>query len=152
MVPASGVAVFGPLQFQAGRACYACALGRSYFGRAAAPRALGPSIMPPAWTVPPSMGLLCPPGPVLDLPGAAGAGARQPGPGRGRVPWASCAHRGQLPPRLPWAVDHAARPAWAAAPGADQPTGPRDFAPAILPLGAAGIFPRNTRVADFPRS
>ena len=37
----------------AGRACLAfIALGRSYFGRGAAPRALGPSIMPPAWTVP----------------------------------------------------------------------------------------------------
>ena len=80
MVPASGAAVFGPLQFRAGRACYAAALGRSYFGRAAAPRALGPSIMPPAWTVPALPGLAMPSGAALDLPGAAGAGARQPGP------------------------------------------------------------------------
>ena len=57
----------------------------------------------PPGPCPPSLGLLCFPGAGLDLPGAAGAGARQPGPGRGRVPWASCARRGQLPPRLPWA-------------------------------------------------
>lgn len=78
--------------------------------------------------------------------------------GRGRVPWASCARRCQLPPRLTWAVDHAARPAWAAAPGADQPTGPRDFPPRIGPgfppvTRAWRISPaHNARPRRFPRN
>lgn len=70
--------------------------------------------------------------------------------GRGRVPWASCARRGQLPPRLPWTVAGAAS-AGAAAPGTDQPTGPRDFSPRFPPRFPAGIFPRNPRHRIFPR-
>lgn len=170
MVPASGVAFFGPLQFQAGRACYAAALGRSYFGRASAPRALGPSIMQPAWTVPALPGLAMPSGACArssrgrwswsasaGTAGPSAAARGQPAPdhltrGRGRVPWASCARRGQLPPRLPgpglraaWAV------AGAASAGASSRRGSAHRPPRFSPRFPARIFPRNPRHRIFPR-
>ena len=176
MVPASGVAVFGPLQFRAGRACYAAALGRSYFGRAAAPRALGPSIMPPAWTVPALPGLAMPSGACArssrgrwswsasaGTAGPSAAARGQPAPdhltrGRGRVPWASCARRGLLPPRLPWAgppgrLDRGRgrlRRCRRSRRGSAPRPGHAIF-PAIFGPDPARIFPRNMRVVDFPR-
>ena len=163
-VPASGVAVFGPLQFQAGRACYACALGRPYFGRAAAPRALGRgrgSCRPPG-PCPPSLGLLCPPG----------ACARS---SRGRWSWSasawaagpSAAARGQpapdhlerprpvagaAPPGLPPA---AARPALPRpAPGRGAPEGRRGAAsvrpPRFPPRIGAGFSPVTRAAGDSP--
>ena len=81
----------------------------------------------PRVQIPPSLGLLCPPGAGLDRRGAAGAGARQPGPGRGLVPWASSARRGRRSRRaspgpgrgrLPWA---GAASAGAAPPDQQQP-------------------------------
>lgn len=127
MVQASGVAVFGPLQFRAGRACYACALGRSCFGRAAAPHALGPSIMPrrvdrgrPPWAC------YALRGPALDLPGPLEL--ERVSLGR-------------------WTVSRCARPActgspdaWPGPPPLDdlRPPGP---APAAPPLGRASAPP-----------
>lgn len=116
---------FGPLQFQAGRACYACALGRSYFGRAAAPRALGPWIMPPAWTVPALPGLAMP----------SGACARS---SRGRWSWSASA----------WTArpDHLERRVRPAFPGSSCAFFPRRFSPRIGPG-----FPPVTRAAgDSP--
>ena len=87
------------------------------------------------WTVsrcrsPPPLGLLCPPGAGLDLPGAAGAGARQPGP-PARINWSA-------PPRVrSSAAPPPGRPCLAPRRGevprrggeGPPPSGPRDFPP-----------------------
>ena len=97
------------------------------------------------------------PGPVLfwtgrrsACPGAVDHAARLD---RARPPWASCARRGHLPPRLPWAgppglLDRGggAASAGAAAPGADQPTGPRDFPPGFR----QGFSPVTRAPGDSP--
>ena len=173
MVPASGVAVFGPLRFRAGRACYVCALGRSYFGRAAAPRALGPSIMPPAWTVPALPGLAMPSGACArssrvrwSWSASAWAGAGPCSLGDLRPPW-------PVPPgRITWSA--AARPACRLPPPAwpclaprlgevprrggegPPPSGPRDLPPCFRPgfspvTRATGFPPLITRGRAVPR-
>lgn len=133
IVPACRRSVFGPLQILDGpprRVPWA------YHARAGA----GPPC--PPGPCPPSLGLLCPPGPALDLPGAAGA-----------VPpaWASCAHRGQLPPRLPWAgpPGRLGRGRGRRSRRGSAQRLPVIF-PAILPPGTGPGFSPVTRAADFP--
>lgn len=100
---------FGPLQFQAGRACYACALGRSYFD--------GPPLRVPwAWAGDR-------PAPLCRIAG-----------GRGRVPWAG--GRGPLlecPPPLTvralGRVQRRVRPAFPGSARRFSPWSSTDFPP-----------------------